>query len=632
MERWAIAEKAALSQDGYGITLHAPENVDFKMWAPQATSVELLLFKKGVGLKKGPARVLRMNPTDGGVWYLHKVDCSTLTYYQYRIHEKAVGDFEQVNEVCDIWAKAASIDSFASQVTDISDGNTALPPRSTEIYDGSKENYVNPWKGKSYAQTLIYEMHIRDWSRVENPESTGKFIDIANGARVVKYLKSLGVTHVQLLPCFEYAQSYSDPSYNWGYNPYNYNVPESRYVQNMKEGTDAVKQFRALIQRFHKAGIAVNMDVVYNHTNGTGKDSIYDMTVPGYFYRTREDGSLSDGSGCGNELATNHEMVRKFMVESLKHWMLDYHINGFRFDLMGCHESETMAEVYRELSQIDPNVMVYGEPWTGGDSTVINGYCKEDIDVCEPNMNVNGVACFNDVFRDAIKGAEFGGFKLGQVQGVFDDESICRGLCGSREFSARIGRLINYVECHDNYTLFDKIAISNLGLTSFSGDLIEALDGDKKVLVKREDILAASYVLLAQGTPFLNGGQEFFRTKNGDENSYISSDEINQITFAYRERFSEVYFSYKGLITLRKTYPDAFGENYAARAECIRPGVTKYTTKDFLIYFNATDEKIFVDTRGYEVLVDVASGAVRFKKNVPDNVEAKRFLILKKSL
>ena len=198
-------------------------------------------------------------------------------------------------------------------------------------------------------------MHIRDWSRAIVSDSTGKFLEIAESAKIIGHLKDLGVTHVQILPMFDYAQVNSDSGYNWGYNPYHYNVPEGRYVTSgYKDGTQAVREMRQRISALHDAGIAVIMDVVYNHTNSTGENSLYDKTVPQYFYRVKADGSYSNGSGCGNEVATNHDMVRKYVIESLRHWMLDYHINGFRFDLMGLAEKETMKAVYDELYKIDP--------------------------------------------------------------------------------------------------------------------------------------------------------------------------------------------------------------------------------------------------------------------------------------
>lgn len=619
--------------DDLGITLDG-SNATFKTWAPLATDVKLLLFADASSLSKEPAASKAMT-FDGttGVWSVSDVDVSAYKYYQYEITANGTP-----NQVCDIWAKAASGDSVASQIVDINDSSVA---------SGWETSYVNPWSdepSKSYTKAVIYEMHIRDWSRAFAPSSTGKFEDITNAlkdsGKFAEHLKDLGVTHVQILPMFDYAQTNRDTNYNWGYNPYHYNVPEGRYTNYSasKDGTDAVVQMRAMIKAFHDAGIAVNMDVVYNHTSGTGSGSLYDKTVPNYFYRQNASGANSNGSGCGNELATQRKMVRKYVIDSLKHWMNDYHINGFRFDLMGLHETETMKEIYEELSKIDPNVMVYGEPWTGGDSAVESGVTKALIDSCTDGTSVNGVACFNDDFRNAIKGGEYGGFQKGHVQGSFADDAINVGLMGSLKtaksgvksgFTNVLGRSLNYVECHDNYTLFDKLAISYLNKTSFTGDLFSAIGEKGLEKVKAQDKLAAAYIFLAQGTPFINGGQEFLRTKQGDENSYQSVDSINAIDLKFKDTYSDVYNTYKGLIALRKANSSAFGSNAGAKAETVSSGVTKYTAGDFCVYFNATGDAVQIDASGYAKSVDVSSGTPT-EGDAVSSVPAKSFVILKK--
>lgn len=614
--------------DDLGLTFSSSQ-ATFKAWIPVAEKVELLLFKKAGDFKTSDASY-EMTRGDKGVWSYTLDNSAGYKYYQYRITR---GGTTVV--VSDIWGKAASPDSVASQIVDISTDSSCAPE------GGWETAYTNPFgadgkETKKYTDAIIYEMHIRDWSRAYVSDSTGKFIDLANKEEFVNHLKDLGITHVQLVPVFDYAQTNDDDSYNWGYNPYHYNVPEGRYVEDMKDGSDSVKQFRIFIKKLHDAGIAVNMDVVYNHTSGTGDWSLYDKTVPKYFYRMDSTGNYSNGSGCGNEVATNHRMVAKYVIDSLKHWMIDYHINGFRFDLMGLHETSFMKKVYEELSLIDKNVMVYGEPWTGGTAAVVNGVSKATIDNCADSADKNWVACFNDDFRNAIKGAEYGGFQQGHVQGKFSDKEIVKGLKGSLKedggFTNVLGRSLNYVECHDNYTLFDKLAISYLNKTSYDGDLFTAI-GDKGLKeVKKQDMLSAAFVFLAQGTPFINGGQEFLRTKKGDENSYESPDTINQIDIGFKETYSDVYKTYKGLIALRKANPAAFGENEAAEAETPRPGVTKYTTGDFLVFFNATTSDYTIpegDKTGYTKAVDVSSGAVE-SKPVPSSVPAKGFVILKK--
>lgn len=587
-----------------GLTLNGT-SASFKCWAPTASNVRLLLFKDSAAKKI--CAIKQMERKEKGVWFFSgSYECCS--YYQYEI---SFGT--EVFKVADIWHTVAAPDSVASQIAVI-----------------EKSEYENPFKETDYSKAVIYEMHIRDWSRAVNPASTGKFLEVAD-KKIISHLKELGVTHVQSLPMFDYAQKNSDLSYNWGYNPFHYNVPEGRYVsQGYTDGTQAVKEMRRMVNSFHDAGIAVIMDVVYNHTDGTGNSSLYDMTVPKYFYRLNSECGYSNGSGCGNEIATNHKMVKKYVLDSLKHWMKDFHINGFRFDLMGVQEQETMSEIFCELKKIDPYVMVYGEPWTGGECAVKNG-CSGSV-ACGKNC---GVGAFNDDFRDAIKGSEFGGFAKGQVQGIFCDSEIEKGLLGAtgknnRNPSGIPSLSINYVECHDNYTLFDKLAISYLGKTSYSGNLFETIGNVGLEKVKRQGILAAAYIILAQGTPFINGGQEFLRTKQGDENSYISSDEINQINLDFKTRYSDVFNAYKGLIAFRRENADSFGSKTDCSAMTIFPGLTKYTVGNFCIYFNATDSSAKINFAGFTNSIEVLSGKPEQKKSVPHTVDAKSFVILKK--
>lgn len=614
LDEWYVLSDSDISRLGY-------KDGIFTTWAPLASSAKVFLFKDAYTAKKGEdykEETLTRNPD--GTW--ESRDVSEIVNDGYKYYKYRFVNGTKTYDTCDIWAKAAGPDSVAAQITDINIDTIAMP-------SGWETEYTNPWKGENYADAIIYEMHIRDWSRAFVPNSTGKFDEITSSlnqdsGKLAEHLKELGITHVQILPMFDYAEKNDDGGYNWGYNPYHYNVPEGRYVNYGEDGRNAVAQMRRMIQAFHEAGIAVIMDVVYNHTNGTGVGSIYDMTIPGYFYQD------TDYSGCGNAVATNRAMVKKYVIDSLKHWMLDYHINGFRFDLMGIHEQSVMQDIYKTLSEIDPRVMVYGEPWTGSGSYPTGG-SKGAITVSGANGS-NGVGAFDDDFRNAIKGGEYGGFQKGHVQGKFNDSGIVNGLLGksSRNSTGAPGLTIHYVECHDNYTLFDKLAISFLNKTSGSGDLFAQI-GDKGLEeVKKQDKLAAAYIFLAQGTPFLNGGQEFLRTKQGDENSYASSDKINQIDFAFKETYSDVYKTYKGLIRLRKDNPDAFGANTEAKAETVSTGVTKYTAGDFLVYFNATDKDVSISASGYTKAVDVSSGKPDDSVSIPSSVPAKSFVILKK--
>lgn len=637
-----------------GVTISGT-NATFATWAPMASKVELLLFPDatsagvhgtdiGYGKWKTapatPAEVKEMTAGEKGVWKAENVAFGANKYYKYRITNG-----EDVRDVADIWSYAASPDSVASQIVDINSGDAA---------SGWETSYTNPF-GKSGAETkkyndaIIYEMHIRDWSR--DAYDNASFETFASDENIA-HLVDLGVTHVQILPMFDYAQTNADKNYNWGYNPYHYNVPEGRYVSNMVDGTDAVKQMRAMIKKLHDAGIAVIMDVVYNHTSGTGDYSLYDMTVPQYFYRMKDDGSYSNGSGCGNETATNHAMVKKYVIDSLKHWMNDYHINGFRFDLMGVHEKSTMAAIYDALYDIDKNVLVYGEPWTGGDCAVVDGAVSAG-----KATKGYGYGAFDDDFRDGVKGGEFGGFHRGIVNGTLTEKRVLDGLLGKegsnhRNSTGVTGLSLRYVECHDNYTLFDKLLYSK-DTTNVDGNKHEEKfvpyfaplykDLDKYIEdVKKEDKLAAAFVLLSQGTPFMNGGQDFLRTKQGNPDSYAADNKgghqwteaelktCNQVDLSMKTKYSDVYNTYKGLIALRKANSAAFSDNTTATTEWVKNGVVKYDTGDFRIYFNASDAEETMTTTGYTKAVDVTSGAPTESTTIPPKVVAKSFVILKK--
>ncbi len=637
---WAKADVDIDAQYFYdgndlGLTLTEDGSI-FKCWAPLAKSVKVLLFKDALNLEK-PAKSIKMekDAEHPGVWTL-ATPTDGFAYYQYEIANPGAK-----SRVCDIWAKSASPESKASQITDINSDSAAIPENlSTDTAWGTKDGYFNPFgetgkTQKSYSDAVIYEMHIRDWSRVEVADSLGKFKEIADGNKVIAHLKDLGVTHVQILPSFEYAESTKSKLYNWGYNPYNYNVPEGRYVSaGYTDGTQAVQEMRYMIGKLHENGIAVIMDVVYNHTSGIGENSLYDKTVPGYFYRIQDDGTYSNGSGCGNEVATNHKMVRKFVVDSIKHWMLDYHVNGFRFDLMGLQERDTMAAIYEEAVKIDSNVMIYGEPWTGGKSLVKFGCAKSTVDIITED-DVNGVGCFNDDFRDAVKGSVFNPADKGFVQGnPATFPKVLSGLIGSQRgkggFTKRPSRSINYVECHDNHTLFDKLAITSIGKNT-TGDLFEVLTAEQLELIKKEDKLAAALVFLAQGTPFINGGQEFLRSKQGNHNSYSAPDFINQIDLSFAQKYSDVYNTYKALIAFRAANRASFGENLEASAEMVQPTLVKYATGKFTVYFNAAESEANISETGKPVLINESNGTwTRGAAAKIASVPSKGFVIIEK--
>ena len=679
IDEWFDVGKKEIETFGY-------KNGVFTTWAPLSSSAKVLLFENaddavsGTGYKV--AAEIPMSRSKNGTWNTKNVSSTVGSnkYYKYSFFTNGVQ-----YDVCDIWAKAASKNSVASALEELK----------------SNGNYKNPFgnngsETKKYNDAVIYEMHITDWSQAfrssAEKDMPGTFKEITaalgtNGdGQFGQHLRELGVTHVQILPMFEYAvatksvrnvkddgkdiieSSENDNAYNWGYNPYNWNTPESRYVQNMKDGSDAVEQMREMINAFHDAGISVIMDVVYNHTAGTGDGSIYDKTVPKYFYRMDSQGKYSNGSGCGNETASEHAMVRKYMIDSLSHWMKDYHINGFRFDLMGLHDQDTMKEIYTELSSIDKNVLVYGEPWDAGSNA-----SQKPLATSAIAEGTCGVGAFDDDFRDAVKGGEYSGFQLGQVQSANSDSKIVSGLIGannSRNSTGISGLALHYAECHDNYTLFDKLVYSTIA--PLSGEFAEKFksaydavmaDKNKLELIKKEEKLAAAYVLLSQGTPFINGGQEFMRTKKGNPDSYAadkkggvfwdSIDDCNAIDLKMKKTYSDVYDVYRGLIALRRNY-NAFTDGTKSTAKTLAKGVTLYNAKsdsyEFEVYFNASDTDYTIPSanlggnlglgfgkadvsfgaRGNRV--EVSSGKVEIAKTETfvQKIPAKSFVILKK--
>jgi pullulanase len=366
----------------------------------------------------------------------------------------------------------------------------------------------------------------------------------------------MGVTHVHLLPAFDFNSvdetKPEDNKYNWGYDPLNYNVPEGSYSTNPYDGNVRIKEFKTMVQALHKKGLRVILDVVYNHTSDT-QNSNFNQFAPGYFYRQNADGSYSNATACGNEVASERAMVRKFMIESVVYWAKEYHLDGFRFDLMGVHDLETMNQISAALHKIDPTIFIYGEGWTAGNSPL-----PEDQRAVKKNAaKLNEIAVFSDDIRDGIKGGWSDVKEKGFVSGATGKaESVKFGIVASTPnqqvdytkvnyskapWAAEPFQTITYVSCHDDNTLFDRLKISNP----------KASEAD---LVKM-DKLANAIVLTSQGVSFLHAGVEMLRTKQGVANSYNQPDSINQIDWSRKTKYKAVFEYYKGLIALRKNHP-----------------------------------------------------------------------------
>ena len=463
-------------------------------------------------------------------------------------------DGKRLAETPGVWAKATGTNGIRAAIIDLD---------STDPEGWSNDR--GP-KLANITDAVIYEMHHRDFSI--DPSSgivhKGKFLALTEpgtssplGAKTgIEHLKELGITHVHILPSYDYNSvdeaNLQANGYNWGYDPFNYNTPEGSYSTDPANPKARIFEMKQMVKALHDAGIGVVMDVVYNHT-ANNDDSNFSLTAPGYYYRHRADGSYSDASGCGNETASERQQMRNFIVNSVKYWADEYHIDGFRFDLMAIHDIETMNEVVAELKKINPSIFVYGEGWTAGDSPlpVERRALKENVD------KMNGIAVFSDDLRDAVKGhysnAADRGFATGKPG---NEETVKIGIVASTAhpqvdyskgnnskfaYAGAPTEIINYVSCHDDLTLTDKLA--------------KSMPGSSEAERQRAARLAQTIVFTSQGTPFMFAGEEVFRDKKGVHNSYKSPDSINAIDWTLKTKNADQLAYYKGLISLRKAHP-----------------------------------------------------------------------------
>ncbi|MDU4117877.1 MAG: type I pullulanase [Clostridium perfringens] len=571
--------------DDLGVT-YKKDSSTFKLWAPTAKEVSLVLYdnegtydENGKVTDNTGGREISMKKENKGVWSLKVDEDLEGKYYMYKV---SFSD-GKTNYAIDPYAKAVSANGQRGAIIDFSSTNPS------EWGSVKKPPMLNP------TDSILYEMHVRDFSISKDSgiNNKGKFEGIAEeGTKVpgtdvktgIDHLKELGITTVHLLPSFDYAsvnEISNKPQFNWGYDPQNYNSLEGSYSTNAEDPKSRVREFKDMVQTLHKNGIRVVMDVVYNHTYGIGQNSPFDPVVPGYFYRTNDEGKYTNGSGCGNEVATERPMVRKYIKDSVKYLAKEYDVDGFRFDLMGLIDTKTMSELTTELrNEIDPSLIIYGEPWQAGGSAL-----PQEQQTLKGSQKGKGFAVFNDNFRNAIKGDSDGagqGFATGASSKEGD---IVAGIKGSvDDFTDSPSETINYVTAHDNLNLWDKI-IKAAGKEKAAG-FLEMRDGDltgedannyssvqeaveKKakpysVITEtnpldneyvRRSILTTAITMTSQGIPFFQAGDEFLRSKYGDQNSYKSPDAINQINWQNKEKFSGVFDYYQGLIALRKSHP-----------------------------------------------------------------------------
>ncbi|MBC2457481.1 type I pullulanase [Clostridium beijerinckii] len=609
---------------------YCKDGTKFIVWAPNANNVRLALFGKDEkNYTNAPEEILDMNRGVQGTWNIEVKRDLEGEFYNYLIINSG-----NEREVVDPYAKALGVNGNRGMVIDLkkTDPINFEEDRKPEL--------------SSATAAVIYEVHVRDFSINENSgissNKKGKYTAFCeHGTTIpgkytktgIDYLMELGMTHVHLLPAFDYEtvdESKPDmPQYNWGYDPKNYFAPEGSYSTNPFNGEKRIREFKEMVKSIHEAGLRVVMDMVYNHTYKSHESNL-NLAVPGYYYRQDQNGNFSNGSGCGNELASERYMVRKLIVDSVIYWAKEYHIDGFRFDLMGLHDIETMKQIRAELDKIDTSILMYGEGWTGG-WTPLSG---EESSVKQNIVKFDKmqIAAFSDDTRDSVKGHVFNINEKGYVNGRTGlEESIkfCivgatgkQGINYDKVIYSRFAwanepyQCINYISAHDNYTLWDKLYLTNN----------ESSQEKRKNMNK----LAAAIVLTSQGIPFFQAGEEFLRTKKNDDgsfshDSYNAPDSVNNLEWDRVFEYKEIVNYYKGLIKLRKKYKafrmnsseeirknltfleygeDFYKENVVAYK--IEDNSEKNLCNTIVVIFNPNDEEAFIDLKecGWSVLVN----------------------------
>ena len=587
--------------DGELGALYSKNATTFRVWSPVSTKIVLRVYENGtptsVSKEKGSdaCEEYEMTKGDKGVFEYRISGDLGGKYYTYVVYN---ADHPNGAEVVDPYAKCAGISGLRGMIVDFSKTDP----------DG--------WNSVKYQTTdrkalTVWEMHIADitssstWTGTEANRT--KYLGVVErgttyteGDKTVKtgfdHILELGVNAVQLQPIFDQANEEATYKFNWGYNPLNYNVLEGMYSSDPYDGYARIREFKQMVQEFGKEGISVIMDVVYNHVNGAD-GSNFDVLMPGYYFRYKMDGTFSNGSGCGNETASENAMMRKFIVDSVKFWTEEYKLGGFRFDLMGLHDIDTMNEVAAEAAKINKNIVIYGEPWTGGGTPL-----AEDRQGIQKNANsFIGYGQFNDQMRDAlIKGGlnakEATGWVTGTVVTNSDINAIKGGINGLTVNPAYkiddVNKTINYVTCHDNYTLYDRCKAA--GIT----------DEDT---IRKMCVLANAVVFTSDGTAFMLSGEEMLRTKGGDSNSYQSPDPVNSLDYSLKIKNADVFEAYKALVAFKQNTKAIQSGKANIEVEVLDNGaVLKYTLDGgyMVIHANGIGAKTAVDATGYTVVLD----------------------------
>ncbi len=533
------------AQATFNEMLYSKDKTQFALNAPTAgnSSVTIRLYKDGLGGK--PVKTIKMKKAGEYRWEAIVKGDLKGKFYTFNIGK---------GETPGTFAKAVGVNGNRAAIVNMQD---------TDPVGWAQD--VRPVL-KSPADLVIYELHVRDFS--VSPTSglkyKGKYLALTE-PKAIEYLKNLGINAIHFQPVFDYASvdetRLDKPQFNWGYDPKNYNVPEGSYATDPYSPATRIKEFKEMVMALHKAGIRVIFDAVYNHTFDI-QGSNFQRTYPDYYYRKTQDGKYSNGSGCGNETASEKPLMRQFMLESVKYWIDEYHIDGFRFDLMGIHDIETMNQIRAEVNKIDPSIYIYGEGWSAGSCA----YPTEKLAMKANTRQLHGIGAFSDDMRDALRGPfsdDHRGALLAGIAG--EEESLKFGIVGGiahpqvdmskvnydkKPWTNDPTQQISYVSCHDDMCLVDRLKASIPSLTDKA-----VPESMREAELIRIDQLAQTAVFTSQGVPFILAGEEMLRDKKGVHNSFCSPDSINQFTWSNLQRYPQVFTYYKNLIQLRKNHP-----------------------------------------------------------------------------
>lgn len=585
-----------MAQDTFGEMIYSKVKTLFKLNAPTIVNldgmtgattqidkkkqVEIHIYEDGQGGKA--IKTIKMKASGENRWEATVKGDLKGKFYTFDIGK---------GETPGVFAKAVGVNGMRGAIVDMAETNP-------QGWENDQRPVI-----QSPADLVIYEMHWRDFSIDVSSglKNKGKFLALTE-PKAIEHLKSLGVNAVHILPSFDYASvdetKLDTPQYNWGYDPKNYNVPEGSYSTDPYNPVTRIKEFKQMVQALHKAGIRVILDVVYNHTFNIDHSN-FQLTYPDMYYRKTADGKYSDGSGCGNETASEKPLMREFMLESVKYWIDEYHIDGFRFDLMGVHDIETMQQIRAEVNKIDPSIYIYGEGWSAGSCA----YPVDKLAMKDNAQQLNGIAAFSDDMRDALRGPFSDDHKGALLAGIpGEEESLKFGIVGGiahpqvdmtkvnydkKPWTNNPTEQISYVSCHDDMCLVDRLKASIPSLTDKN-----IPEKERTAELIRIDQLAQTAVFTSQGVPFILSGEEMLRDKKGVHNSYNSPDSINHLDWNNLQRYPQLFTYYKNLIQLRKNHPAfrlATGDKVRLHLEFLPAVNSKDVKQDCLVGFLLKD-------------------------------------------